>query len=61
MNDNSFVEFATRPITAAILLVALGVLIWGAWRRVLMQRRLAEARARDETQVNGTNSQGSTI
>lgn len=40
MNDNSFVAFVTRPITATILLVALGVLVWGVWKRMQMQRRI---------------------
>lgn len=40
MNDNSFVAFVTRPITATILLVALGVLAWGVWKRMQMQRRI---------------------
>jgi putative tricarboxylic transport membrane protein len=41
MNDNSFVSFVTRPITATILLLAVAVLIWGFWKRMQMRRRIA--------------------
>jgi putative tricarboxylic transport membrane protein len=41
MNDNSWIEFVTRPITATILGVAVAVLVWGAWKRIQMQRRIA--------------------
>jgi putative tricarboxylic transport membrane protein len=41
MNDNSWIEFLTRPITATILGVAVAVLVWGAWKRIQMQRRIA--------------------
>jgi putative tricarboxylic transport membrane protein len=41
MNDNSFVTFLTRPITAIILGVAVAVLVWGFWKRLQMQRRIA--------------------
>ena len=41
MNDNSWIEFVTRPITATILSVALAVLVWGGWKRMQMQRRMA--------------------
>jgi putative tricarboxylic transport membrane protein len=47
MNDNSFATFLTRPITAAILIVALGVLAWGFWKRMQMRRRIA-ARALEQ-------------
>jgi putative tricarboxylic transport membrane protein len=46
MNDNSFVAFVTRPVTATILLVALAVLGWGVWKRMQMNRRI-RARALD--------------
>lgn len=41
MNDNSWIEFLSRPITATILGVALAVLVWGFWKRLQMQRRIA--------------------
>ncbi len=41
MNDNSWVTFLSRPITASILLVALAVLVWGVWKRMQMRRRIA--------------------
>jgi putative tricarboxylic transport membrane protein len=41
MNDNSFVTFLTRPITASILLVAVAVLVWGFIKRTQMRRRIA--------------------
>jgi putative tricarboxylic transport membrane protein len=48
MNDNSFVTFLSRPITATILLFALGVLVWGVIKRVQMQRRIAARAAENE-------------
>lgn len=41
MNDNSFVAFLSRPITALILLIALAVFVWGVIKRMQMKRRLA--------------------
>jgi len=48
MNDNSFVTFLSRPITAIILLVALGVLIWGVRKRMQMNRRIAARAAEND-------------
>ena len=41
MNNNSFVDFITRPITLTIILVALGLLVWGIVKRAQMHRRIA--------------------
>jgi putative tricarboxylic transport membrane protein len=41
MNDNSWATFLSRPITAVILSVAVGVLVWGVWKRMQMRRRIA--------------------
>jgi putative tricarboxylic transport membrane protein len=41
MNSNSWIEFLSRPITATILGIALTVLVWGFWKRIQMQRRMA--------------------
>lgn len=43
MNDNSYVEFFSRPITLAILLVALVLLLVGGWRQRETRRRVREA------------------
>ena len=58
MNNNSIIDFVTRPITASILLVALAVLIWGAWRRVVMQQRLAQAHRRNITENTRSGNTG---
>jgi putative tricarboxylic transport membrane protein len=42
MNDNSIVTFLSRPITAAILLLALAVLVWGVIKRRQMKARMAD-------------------
>lgn len=46
MNDNSFVEFFTRPITAVILLVALTLLVVSTIKQNQTRRRVREARAK---------------
>ena len=51
MNENSFVNFLSRPITAIILLVALGVLVWGVMKRVQMNRRIAARSAENDNLV----------
>jgi putative tricarboxylic transport membrane protein len=42
MNDNSYVEFFTRPITMGIIAVAIALLAWGTAKRVQLNRRMAE-------------------
>lgn len=56
MNDNSFATFFSRPITATIVCVALGLLVWGVVKRRQMRRRIAEAAAeRGTVDVGGPN------
>ncbi len=43
MNNNSFIDFFTRPITMMILLTAILLLAWGAMKRAQLRRRLAAA------------------
>ena len=43
MNENSFVQFFSRPITLTIIAVAIGLLVWGAVKRAQMRVRIAAA------------------
>ncbi len=50
MNDNSYIEFFSRPITLAILLVAVALLAVGSWRQRETRRRVRAARAAEQAQ-----------
>ena len=45
MNNNSFVDFFTRPITLVIITAATAIMVWGIVKRRQMRRRMREAAA----------------
>lgn len=47
MNNNSFVDFFTRPITLIIIVVAIVIIIWGIIKRRQMHRSIREAAVAD--------------
>jgi putative tricarboxylic transport membrane protein len=50
MNENSFVNFFSRPLTLVILTVALGLMVIGLRKQMQTRRRIRDARAHETAQ-----------